>query len=898
MTWPERLYRALLRLYPAAFRLRHADEMTRVFRERLADASAKGSGVRYLLETVWDVVVNGVGERLWALRDDLRGGGGMDGWVKDARYALRTLIKNPGFALVAIVTMALGIGANTAIFSVVRGVLLAPLPYDEPGELVVLWGEMRNRDVLHFPSSPPDYRDYRDRADLFEGLSGVFTFQIALTGDGEPEQLDVAAVTSDYLTVMGIQPMLGRGFVAEDGVPNEPGVQPGAPGALPTSVILSHPFWQQRFAGDPGVLGRTVALGGAPAEIVGVMPPGVTLLMPPEAALEARPDLWMAARIDFANSPRNNVFLRLVGRLRDGVTLQQAQAQIDGIAASLAADDQVKTTAGYGMRVGSLHTDLTAQVRPVILSLFGAVVFVLLVACANVSNLLLARASGRTREMAVRAALGGSRGRLLRQLMLESVLLSLAGAVVGVALAAGGIELLLALRPDDLPRVQEVGLDGVVLGFTLASAVVAALIFGLIPAMQGSGGALGEALKERGQIGSGRGRKVLRNAVVVGEVSLSLVLLIGAGLMVRSFVALSSVEPGYDAEGLLAFNVAVPFASYPQPSDRALLADEIQRRLSEIPGVTAASAAFPLPLAGQLMNGRYGPGEALTDPEAFRQANYRAVLPGYFEAMGTRLVEGRTFTRADMADSLPVVVVDQILARTLWPGTSAVGQRFLIRAISPEPEWVEVVGVVEHQRSESLAVEGMETVYIPDRFMGSLASSWVVRSSLDPLSLVPAVRAELSRVDGDMPLADVRLFTDDVEGAMGATRFALTLIGLFGAIALALASVGLYGVLSYLVRQRTAEIGVRMAFGAEASSILGLVVGQGLGLAGAGVALGLVAASLLTRFMESLLVGVTPTDPLTFGGISGVFLAVAALASWLPARRASRVDPVVALRQD
>lgn len=898
MRWPGRIYGALLHLYPPGFRERHGREMLRLFTERLGDTAGAGGAFRCWMGAIGDVVVNGIAERMHAFRDLLRGGGGMDGWVGDFRFAVRTLVKNPGFALVAVVTIGLGIGANTAIFSVVRSVVMAPLPYENPDELVVLWGEMRNRNVLYFPSSPPDFKDYQDQADLLEGLAGVLTFQQAITGDGEPEQIDVAGVTPDFFRVLGVQPVLGRDFVDEDGTPNDPNVQPGAPGAQPGMVLLSHALWQQRYGGDRAVLGRTIEVGGAPGVVVGVMPPGLELLMPPEASMVSRPDLWVAMRIDYANSPRNNVFLRMVGRLKDGVTVQQAQAQVSTIATSLAEHDQTKTTAGYGMRVASLHRDLTAQVRPVLYSLFGAVVFVLLIACANVSNLLLARASGRAREMSVRAALGGSQGRLLRQMLIESGVLALAGAFVGVLLAAGGVRVLVGLHPDNLPRLDAVRLDGVVLAFTLVSAMGAALLFGLLPAMQASRGALADALKERGQAGGGRSRQLLRNGMVVGEVALSLVLLIGAGLMVRSFVALTRAEPGFDAEGVLAFDVSLPFAKYPQPIDRANLAQELQRRFSQIPGVTTASAAFPLPLAGALFNGRYGPEEALTDPEAFRQATYRSVLPGYFEAMGTRLLEGRTFTPAEMFDSTTFVVVDEKLARNLWPGESAVGRRFLVRAITPEPEWVEVVGVVEHQRSESLAAEGMETVFFTDRYLGGFATTWVLRTTLDPLSLVSAVRGELGAVDGDLPMASIRPFSDDVARAMGPTRFALTLIGVFGIVALILATVGLYGVLSYLVRQRTAEIGVRLAFGAESGRIMRMVVGQGLGLAGAGVLVGLVAAVPLTGAMKSLLVEVSPNDTVTFAAISGLFMVVAALACWLPARRAAHLDPVNALREE
>lgn len=822
----------------------------------------------------------------------------MDSLWRDVRYAARALRKSPGFAIVATLTIALGIGANTAIFSVVRTVLLQPLPYDEPQELVLLWGELQNRGITHFPMSPPDFRDYQEQTEALEDLGAVFTFPSSLTGDGEPVQVDVGAVTHNFLSVLGVEPMLGRSFIDEDGVPNPRGAQPGQPGALPGIVLLSHSLWQQRYGGDVDIVGRTVEVGGTPSEIVGVMPPDFELLMPTTAALVTEPDLWTALRLDYANAPRNNVFLIPVGRLREGATREQAQAQVERVAASLSAENQVRATAGYAVRVDELATEVTAHVRPVLMALFGAVVFVLLIACANVANLLLVRASGRDRELAVRAALGGSRARLIRQMLIESGLLAFAGAAVGLLLATGGISLLLALRPAELPRIDSVGIDSTVLLFTVVAACGAAFLFGILPAVQSSRVDLSDALKERGAAGAGMARRLVRNGVVVVEVALSLVLLIGAGLMARSFVELSRISPGYEPQGLVTFNAAPPPARYPAAQDRVRFNVELQRRLEGLPGVQRAASAFPMPLSGTPFNGRYGPEEALTDPEAFGQAAYRVVLPGYFETLGTRVLAGRAFSEADNQDSAAVVVVDEKLAGELWPETSAIGQRFLIRAITPEPQWVEVIGVVEHQRAEDLAAEGLETVYFTDKYVGSFAGTWAVRVEGDPLALSSAIRAEVAEMDPDVPVADLRLMENDVAEAMAPTRFALTLIGIFGLIALVLASVGLYGVLSFVVRQRTAEIGVRMAFGAGSDTILKLVVGQGLALAGAGVGLGLLAAFAVTGVMESLLVGVSPTDPVTFGGISGLFIAVAVLACVVPARRATRVDPVTALREE
>jgi predicted permease len=896
-----RAYRRLLVFYPREFREKHGEEMVRLFRERDEQRGESSHGWSFRLGAAADAVRNGLGERFGGsrgrhLHED--GNRGMDGPRDDLRHAVRALRRSPGFTAITVLTLALGIGANTAIFSVVRAVLLAPLPYDEPEELVLLWGELRNRDVLYFPSSPGDFRDYQQQADLLEDLAAVWTFRQPLTGDGEPVQIDVASVTTNFFDVLGRQPALGRGFSDEDGTLGDPNAAPGTPGFLAPRVILSHGLWRERFGGDPEVLGRTLSVFGAEAEIVGVMGAEFELLMPPHAAVETDIDLWAAARLDYENSPRNNVFMRPIGRLKDGVTLEAAQAQLDRIAASLVEAQPTKATAGYAIRAESLHGDLTAHVRPVLYALLGAVAFVLLIACANVANLLLVRGAARERELAVRAALGGSRTRLLRQLVLESALLSGAGALFGLLLGAAGIGLLLALRPENLPRIDSVRIDGTVLAFTVLAAAISAVIFGTLPAAHASRPDLSGALKERAGAGLA-GRRRFRTVLVVSEVALSLVLLIGAGLMLRSFIEIGRVSPGYDAEGVLTFDVALPQARYPDGTDRTAFQEAFKQRLLSIPGVEAVGATFPLPLTNGLMNGRYGLEEALTDPQAFRQAAYRSVVPGYFEAMGTQVLAGRTFSEADNADSALVVVVDAPLAERMWPGGSAVGERLLVRAITPEPEWMQVIGVVEHQRSQSLAADGMETIYFPDHYMGTFGNlTWTVRAGVDPLGLIDQVRAELRAHDASVPMDNMRPMQDYVEEAMGPTRFALTLIGVFAVLAVVLASVGLYGVLAYGVRQRTAEIGVRMAFGAERRTILGLVVGQGLALTGLGVLIGIVASVGLTRTMRPLLVGVTPTDPPTFIAISGIFVLVAALACWIPARRASRVDPVTALRDE
>jgi putative ABC transport system permease protein len=827
----------------------------------------------------------------------------MDGLRKDIRFALRLFARNRAFATIAVVTIALGIGANTAIFSVVRAVLLRPLPYSEPDRLVMIWGEMRSRNIYDFPSSPPDLQDMDEQATLFDEVAGVFSFQTSISDDAaDPDRIEVGAVTPGFHAMLGVQPLVGRLLTADDATPAPPpppDLDPAAAAAQqpPVMLLLSHALWQRRYGSDAGVVGRSVETGLGSGIVVGVLPPGLRLHLPVTAAVTADIDAWFAPRIDYATAPRNNVSFRVVGRMKRGVQLAQAQAEMSAIAVRLAETDEVKAGAGYGLRVVPLQEDLTAEVRPIVLALLGAVGFVLLIACANVSNLLLVRAASRDREMAVRSALGGSRFRIVRQMLAESAMLATLGAVLGVGLAALGIRVLLALQPGNLPRIDTVAIDVQVLAYTALAAVFAALVFGTLPALHASRLDLGSSLKERGRAASARANAFVRGGVVVLEVALSLVLLIGAGLMLRSFGALRDIDPGFDASNVLTFATNLPQTRYPTAESRALFNRQFRERLAGLPGVVSVSAATPLPLSQQMFNGPYGTEAALTDPQQFRQADIRVVMPEYFQTMRTRVIEGRALTEADEADSAAVIVVDRVLAERTWPGESAVGKRLLTRLFTPDPIWLDVVGVVDHQRHGTLAAEGREAIYYPDRLTGSFGiSTWVMRTTDDPLTLVAPARAELEALDPLLPMADVRPLEDYVDRAMGSTRFALVLIGIFGIIALILSAVGLFGVLSYAVRLRTAEIGVRMAFGAQPSTILGMVVKQALGLTALGVLFGLIGAAALTRVLASQLVGVEPTDPATFATVAATFVTIAALASYLPARRATHVDPLDALR--
>ena len=826
----------------------------------------------------------------------------MDTLRQDLAFAFRTLRRSPGFALTAILTIALGIGATTAIFSAVNGVLLRPLPYDDPGRLVLVWSDLKTRNVTDFPVMPGDFGDLRAQGTLFEGLANLTTNRVPMSGDvGEPEQIRLANSTSNIFQVLGKRVVLGRDFTDADGAPLPPppppqaGAQPAQP--PPPVAILSHEFWQRRFGGDSTIVGQMLPIGGGRAEVIGVLEPGVELLVPPSANIERMPDVWTAVRVDFANGSRMNYFLRVViGRLKPGVTVAQARAQVEQISADLRERFPLKVTSGNELRVEPMHADLVADVRPALLALMGAVTFVLLIACANVANLMLVRLSERERELAVRAALGAGRGQLVRQMLTESLVIAVAGAVLGLALAWAGIKVMLALAPATLPRTEVIGLDPLALGVAMAAATLAAVLFGIAPAVRAARPDLMHPLRASGRTSALGAGAALRKGVVIAEAALSFVLLIGCGLMIRSFIELQRADPGFETDGVLTFVVQNP--TLPTPASRMDFKRLFRERLEAIPGVQAATVAFPLPLDGGSNSVRWGLEDALTDPSKFQQGDTYVVLPGYFEAMGTRLLAGREFTDADNEAGGNFIVIDEKLAAMAFPGRTPVGERLLVRGRTQEPEWHEVIGVVEHQRKVSPAADSDETLYVPDGYYGHFrAVRWAVRTSGDPSALVPSVRATLAELDPLAPLAEVQPMSEFVDRAMAPTRFALALITGFGVIAAVLAAVGLYGVLATGVRQRTAEIGVRMVFGAPARRIFGLVVGEGVRLGAFGIVVGLVAALALTRIMRSMLVGVTPTDPLTFTAISVLFLAIVAAACFIPARRAAGLDPAVALRE-
>jgi putative ABC transport system permease protein len=816
--------------------------------------------------------------------------------LRDFTYAARTLAKSPIFAATAIVTIALGIGASTAIFSVTNAVLLRPLPYKNPDRLVFAISDMRTRNVKDFPFSNANFLDLRNgTAGVFDELGAVNTGRATVPReDQSPEQIRWAAVTPNFFRLMGGQIALGRDFTDADG-------QPQAVPPLPQFAILSHAYWQRRFGGNASIVGGPMpgAIGGqGGTQIVGVLKPGFELLFPTDANMEQHPDVWFATRLAYDNANRNSVSLHAIGRLKDGATRAQAQSAAERVAAELRKNFIILGTSGLFIRLEPMHGHVVEEVRPALLALMGAVIFLLLIACANVANLLLVRASVRERELAIRTALGGSWWRLASQTLAEAVLLAFTGALLGLALAWLGIHELRAIAPASLPRLDAISIDPAVLGFTALAALAAAALFGLAPAVRAARPSVAVLLRASGRNAGLSGAGLLRNVVVVAEVALSFVLLIGSGLMFRSFLELQRIDPGFNPHGLLTF-LLLGGRGGQQPQERAARQREIQTRLQTLPGVQAVTASFPLPLAGGFSPIRWGLEPALTDPSKFQAVDFQIVLPGYFEVLHTPLIAGRTFTDADNAPDRKGVVIDQTLAAKAFPGESAIGKRLLIRIRTPEPEWVEVLGVVAHQRDTSLAVAGREQIYFTDGFLGHGAVGyWAIHTASDPAKYAPAVRAAIAKLDPHLLVTEMQPMEALVEHAQASTRFSLLLIGVFASVAALLAGVGLYGVLSTVVRQRTPEIGVRMALGAAPASIFSLVVGQGLRLSAAGIGLGLLAALELTRAMTSMLVGVKATDPVTFVSMAVLFFAIAAVASWLPARRAAGLDPTAALREE
>jgi len=802
----------------------------------------------------------------------------MDSIIKDIRYGFRSLLKRPGFTAIALVALALGIGANTAIFSLVNAVVLQPLPYPDPDRLVWAWGNVRS-GTNRASVAPLDFVDFRNQNQTFEQFAAqsTVTLPVNLTGSGEPERLTGSFVTGNYFQAFGITPALGRGFSMENEKPGQDQV-----------TVLSYALWQKRFGGDPGILNKTITLNGKAYEVIGVMSADVTF---PQTA-----ELWVPLNFDASPDMKQRFahFLRPIGRLKQGVTLTQAQADTDRIAAQLEQQFPESNT-GWNLRLVSLREQLLGGSRTMVFVLFGAVGLVLLIACANVANLLLVRAAARQKEIALRTALGASRFRIMRQMITESLLLAILGGALGALLAVWGVQVLVSLSENSIPATAKVSIDATVLGFTLLISLVTGILFGLAPAFRTMRVNLNDSLKD-GIRGGGESalRNRTRSLLVVFESAVAVMLLIGAGLLVRSLIALQQVDPGFDANNVMTMRVEIPMAKYDTPEKAANFFEQLERRVANLPGVEAAGFVTELPLSNQpndmpfLVEGR----PPVAPNQAFG-ADWRRINTHYFDAMRIPLLRGRNFTEQEIRQSAKALVVSKGLVDTVFPNEEALGKR-LITGIRSEP--YEIIGIVGDIYHNSLQGQPVPTMYFPTRQTGR--ENLVIRTTGDPLNIVGSVRKEVKALDPDQPIAAIRPMTEWVNSSVATPRYRTTLLALFAALAMVLAATGIYGVMSYSVAQRTHEIGVRMALGARRLDVLKLVVRQGMLLAVIGVVLGLAGAFALTRVMATLLFGVTAKDPLTFAVVAALLIAVAFLACFVPARRATKVDPLTALRYE
>ncbi|MGH9837909.1 MAG: ABC transporter permease [Blastocatellia bacterium] len=818
--------------------------------------------------------------------------------IQDLRYGARMLLKQPGFTLIAVLTLALGIGANTAIFSLVNTVLLRQLPYRQPEQLAWVWATRTDRDKAFY--SIPNFLDTRERQQSFAQLAAFANWGANLTGAGEPERLPGVRLSAHALQMLGVEAAAGRTLLAEDDNPNNA-----------RAVVLSYSLWQRRFGGRQDVIGQPLTLNGEPYTVAGVLPPRFTI---PNAEIEIATAL--RAETDPRRNERGSNFLRVFGRLQDGVSIAQAKAELAAITARLREehpDENAKLTAPNAL---PLHDEITGGYRAALWLLLGAVGLVLLMACANLANLLLARATARHREIAIRAALGATRFRLVRQMLTESLLLAMAGGALGVLLALFGSDALLAFSPADLPRVGEAGIapialiDGRMLLFSLALSLLAGLVFGLAPAWQATKTDLNIELKEGGRGGSSGAANRLRNALVVAEVALALTLLVGAGLFIKSFTRLQSVNPGFAPDSLLTMRLSLPAASYSQAEAVQVYYDRLAARLSNVPEVASFGAASALPLSGVNSRVEF---TIVGRPSATRAespaAQDRWVSPGYFQTMQIPLRTGREFTPADNESAAHVVMIDEALARRYWPPTSLnanpLGAQLRIDFAGGPPREYEIVGVVANVKHVGLNDEPTATLYgpLPQTPPSAVTAritnlSIVARVTNEAQAVATRVRNEVQAVDPQAPASQTRTMAQFLAAALAARRFNLLLLGVFAGAALLLAAAGLYAVISYSVRQRTRELGIRLALGANAAAMLRLVIGQGLRLALLGIAVGLMAAFALTRLLAGLLFEVSAADPLTFVVVAVLLLLVALVACWIPARRATKVDPMVALRCD
>ena len=816
-----------------------------------------------------------------------RSGFWLETLIADARYALRVMRKNPGFAAIAILTLALGIGANTAIFSVVYAVLLKPLPYPAPNQLVVVF-EAKPQEGVNFTGvSYMDFEDVRAQNGVFTELAGNQEHDLTVTGRGEPFVADTAVVTAGLFDVLQVAPLMGRTFVPED----------GRPGAAPVAII-SEKLWRSRFGADPHLVGSSINLDKRSFTVIGIMRTGFH-----SPILIRNQDIWVPTPDDpvFGKwmTRRSGHWLSVIGRLKPGVSIPQAQAEMDGISRRLAAEFP-KDDAGWSIRVAPLQSTIVGDERPALLLLLGAVALVLLIACANIANLLLSRATSRAKEMSVRIALGAGRGRIVRQLLTESAALGLLGGLGGTLLAYWGVRVLGSLLPADLAKMQDIRVDGWVLAFALLLSVAASFVFGLAPALFAAGSDVQKTLREgSGRAGAGGSRQNARTILAAAEIALAMVLLVGAGLLVRSFIAIAAVSPGFSSQHLVKAEVSLPQFEYSTAQQWTAFADDLLARIQAEPGMRDSAVGLPLPLVNPFVNlGFEIEGSPAPPSSQARTANYVAASPEYFRVMEIPLLQGREFSRDDVASTPRVTIISEAMARMYFPNQNPIGKR-LIFGFPPNGDAPrEIIGVVGNVRDVELRQAPAAMMYVPFAQAPLWGTVVVVRTNLSVAAVAEAIRRDAHAIDKDLPVTDIGAIPEFVDATLAQPRFQTLLLALFSGLALTLAAVGIYGVISYSVIQRTHEIGIRMSLGAQPGQVLRLVMGQGAKLALAGIAVGIAAALALTRLMRSLLFEVSPADPLTFAAIAALLVAVALAACYIPARRAMRVDPMTALRYE
>jgi len=812
----------------------------------------------------------------------------MENLISDIRYGVRGLLKRPGFTAVAVITLALGIGANTAIFSLVNAVLLRSLPYEDADRLVMVWEDASFAGFPRNTPAPGNFSDWRSQNQTFTGMAACTMRTFNLTGEGQPEKIEANGVTSNFFSVLGVRPALGRGFL-----PEEDNIQSNK------VAVVSYELWQRVLGGQPSIVGKNILLNGEKFTVIGVMPAGFQFLF-------NETNLWVPPDLD-ADDWRNRGghFLTVVGRIKPGVTVSQANSDIKTIMARISKDypDQAGRVGAY---VVPLRDELAGDLRRPLILLLGAVGFVLLIGCANIASLLLSRTAARKKEIALRAALGAGRWRIVRQLLTESVVLAGAGGVLGIVCAFMSFAFLKQLIPENMALTTKLGLDWQMFAFTIVISLGTGIIFGLVPALQASRLNLNEVLKQgSSRTGVGPASNRLRNVLVSAEVALALVLLIGASLLLQTFLSLRHQYESLDAKHVLTLRTQLPRTKYTDNARRATFYDQVLSKVQSLPGVTAAGYATSIPLVWKGgTSGFYPEGLSLDQAKLgglSYDSNHRQISPGYLKTMGIPIVHGRGFEASDNEQAQPVAIVNETMARQYWPGQEVLGKRFKLGDPEDQIPWITIIGVAGdlHQMGPDVPVKA--EMYFPHHqsSIGFYAPrDLVIRTTGNPLDLVAAVRREIHEVDPDQPVSNVQTMDDVLSKEIGPRRIAMTLLLTFAALALILASIGIYGVLSYFVTQSIPEIGVRVALGATRMNVLRLVVGRGMKLTVAGLVVGLVAALLLTRLMTSLLFGVSATDATTFVAVSALLMAVAFLACYIPARRATKIDPLVALRYE